>query len=129
MDKFAKMKVQSRLMNETNDCAVIATALACKAPYKKVHALYKKHGRRDRCGTPMQLTYRVVGELGYKLVVSRRFKAKTGITLSREVKGTSGRYIAWMTTHLAAIVTGELQDWTHSSRKRVNVMFKVEKAS
>lgn len=129
MNKYQKMKEQSLRMNESNDCAVIATALACNVPYKKAHALYKKHGRRDRDGAYIDTTYRVVRELGYRLVISRRFKAKTGITLSREVKGTSGRYIAWMTTHLAAVVTGELQDWTQGSRKRVNAVFKVEKSS
>ena len=38
------------LMNEKNDCTVVALASALKISYKAAHKLAKKHGRENRKG-------------------------------------------------------------------------------
>ena len=125
--KYKKMREQSAKLNETNDCAVVAIALTCKQPYEKIHTLLAKQGRRKRQGTYDHMMSAAYKELGYELVPSKRFKSKTTVTLGREVKGTSGRYIVCTDRHVAAIVTGSLEDWTGGRRCHIKEIYKVQK--
>lgn len=62
---FKTVQGQARSLNETNDCAVKAVAIATGTPYEQVHALMKKHGRKDRKGTMQITTQHVLEALGY----------------------------------------------------------------
>lgn len=59
----AKALVAERFAHERNDCAVRAFVYVTGKPYAEVHALFKKHGRKDGKGTWRHTSNAVAKEL------------------------------------------------------------------
>ena len=51
------------LMNEKNDCTVVALAAAFKMSYKAAHKLAKKHGRENRKGMITHAYYSMLNKM------------------------------------------------------------------
>lgn len=64
----AKALVAERFAHERNDCAVRAFVYVTGRPYAEVHALFKKHGRKDGKGTWRHTSNAVAKELGMRWI-------------------------------------------------------------
>jgi len=144
---YHKATEAAQKLGETNDCAVKAVSIATGTPYEQVHALMKKHGRRDCRGTYMSTTNSVLKELGVesKWEDAPRQAPKTvkrggvyGLTLITETRSRytvstiakalpkRGRFILETSTHLLAFVNGRVEDWTEGRRHRVLRVIRVK---
>lgn len=121
---FATAAQISAQYGERNDCAVKAVAIATGTDYRTVHALMKKHGRRDRKGTPVPITFKVLKELGFKTVAVPP-KARTVKTIAPTLTG--GAYLVRTAGHILAVRDGKAEDWTEGRRHRVQEVYRVER--
>ena len=125
--------------NETRDCVVRALANAINMPYDNAHALLKKHGRKDRCGTYFHTMQSAYEEAGFVLnsvhgttmaaratALMTGIKPEDGITLSKLLpKLGFGEYIVNTTGHAVAVVNGKIIDtFDNPAGKRVITIFK-----
>ena len=110
----------SNQFNETRDCSVKAVAIATGTEYSIVHALYKKHGRRKGCGTYRPQQEAVLKDLGFKMVdYTHQFKARTVVSLGREITNRRGNFIVYVSGHMFAVKEGSIEDWTEGRRHRI----------
>lgn len=64
---YSEMRKKSDAMGETNDCVVIALALATGVSYAKSHEALRLSGRPFRQGTPRHVTEKAAMRLGFKV--------------------------------------------------------------
>jgi hypothetical protein len=119
-----------RQLQERNDCAVIATAIAGRLPYKEVHEAYRLEGRRTRCGVYPQHIVGAAARLGLRLELVDNLKQPTGArytgkTIGKRLK--TGYWLVQMRGHIAACVHGEVEDWSADTRKGVLYAYRVVK--
>jgi hypothetical protein len=122
---FDKVSKDSKSLGETKDCAVKAVAIVTNTPYKVVHAMMAKHGRKPRRGTPMGITHKVLKELG--VWVERcddKFRSRTVNQLKSELPKT-GRFLVRTRGHILACVNGKVMDWTDGRRHRPKEFFQI----
>ncbi len=119
----------ARLDGEGLDCAVIAVAISCRVPYATAHALFEKAGRRKGGRTPRHMTEEVLDALGFEWV---KFKPRqkngsgyTPKTIGAACRG--GHYMAYVKSHVLAVVNGEVQDWTKNRTHRVKYVWRIIK--
>ena len=109
---------------ERRDCVVRAISNVSGRCYDEVHALLKKHGRKDCCGTYWKTSEKALHELGYKAVyigTSRtamyygmyrsqpcEFKNKTLQTLVNELP--RGKFVVFIRGHATALIDGKIVD-------------------
>lgn len=108
--------------NENNDCTVRAVAIVTGLPYDQVHAAFSQAGRKHRRGCRRSVTEQACKSLGYAMK-SVAHESRTAVTIEREKRLQTGRYIIGMTAHLAGMIDGKLIDWTAGRRKRVNGVY------
>jgi hypothetical protein len=124
MIDFDRTTKDSKSMGETKDCAVKAVAIVTNTPYKHVHALMAKHGRKPRQGTYMTTTMAVLKELGVWVEKTDKIKART----VNQLKGTlpkTGRFLVRTSSHILACVNGEVMDWTDGRRHQPKEIFEI----
>lgn len=125
-EMYSELRKEANELNEKNDCSVRAVAIVSGLPYKEVHALFAKHGRRRRKGTPSHITRTVLRVLGLGTTdVTKEFRGRTVLTVERELK-CGPRYLIWIRRHLLAARKGEIHDWTAGRRHRSVRIEKVE---
>lgn len=113
---------------ESNDCSVKAIAIAARVPYKTAHQVLSRLGRRPHQGVVLSTIYTALRYLGVEIERHLAPRQKNG---SRYTMSTIGKYcrrgywIALTCDHAAAIVNGEVEDWTESRRHRVLAVIKV----
>jgi hypothetical protein len=66
-------------------------------------------------------------DLGYSLRVMDRseYRAKTMITAARDPNLAKGRYICMVRGHVAAVVDGQVIDWSDGRRHQVKEVYEV----
>ena len=111
-----EMIAASDRMNETNDCAVKAVAIATRISYERVHAVFKKAGRADGQGVSVSRIKVALMNLGFKAKKLESWKGKTAKTLDLP---RGGDYIALTRNHALAVKFGLVKDWTSERRHRV----------
>ena len=137
------LRVASNRYGETNDCTVLALAAAGNVTYEEAHAALKKHGRKNRKG-PKAQTVIVNGQrhvgchafqeacrelgIGFRVMASEEFDAKTMTTAERDRKLSNGRFVAYVRGHVAAIVDGTVVDWTQGRRHRIRSVWQLTPA-
>lgn len=130
--------------NDCNDCTVIAIAVATGTPYKKVHAILKRLGRKPGKGTSIENMKRCCKELGFKMEAWdwRQYSEP----LSQYPKAWNAR---WITTHqprrrpkvwaqykdrvlifhtarhVAAVKDAKVHDWSINNSLRVHTVYEV----
>lgn len=121
MLKFKEMKVSSSKFREKNDCVVIALAIASGKPYDEVHAILKRHGRKDRRGAFYGTIFNAVKEVSPKAIHNCIRKPCGGQYTPRTIGKAlpKGNYVVLFNRHAAAMVDGVIEDWSKGRRMRV----------
>ena len=125
-DKYEKLKKARyrKKLNETNDCSVMAIAIACRLSYKAAHDLMAEYGRRPRKGVHNFQILAAAKSLGFELTeVKNVDKGFTACTIGNKCK--AGYYMAFVRGHVLGVVNGTVFDWTEGRRHRINLVYKV----
>ena len=156
MDTYKKIKVESRKMGESNDCAVVAMSIACDVPYEYAHEAIALQGRKVRRGTDRFQWKEAVRSVGGSIKGITYFhrtniKSKNNlpeysssmredgsyqvhvyvpytVTMNHILKFVHPhkRYMVSIRDHVLAIVNGKVEDWTANSKRRVWDITEVE---
>lgn len=126
-EKYLLMKSESDRLGERNDCTVKAIAIAGRVPYKVAHKALARNGRRKRCGARNDVFFNAITDIGcyYSVIRPRqpngsRYTAKTiGKAYPR------GYFIVQYYDHVAAMVNGEIADWTDERKHRVKALYRI----
>lgn len=116
--------------SEDRDCGVTALSMTTGLAYDVCHAMLKKHGRKDRCGTTQTTLTRAGHELGFylkKRYIKPYGKAKK-YTMMTVADGLlrDQPYIIFISRHFAPFIDGEVQDWSAGTRCRVKFVYEVQ---
>ena len=134
-EDYKKLAQAARDENENNDCTVKAVAAATGAPYKEVHAILKKLGRKTGRGTSLYNMRSALLELGFEygkvtpLEMIATYKKSTKVTnvtthhpdrFPRSAFAT-GTWILFTTgyTHTLCVKDGANHDHTRGRALRV----------
>lgn len=125
MTDYERCIRQARELKERNDCAVIATSIVTCQEYDDVHKLFVKHGRHPGGRTPVNVTLRVLKDLGRGLKdVTKLYNSRTVTTLERELFGHEVLMVR-VRGHVLAVRDGHVHDWTRGRRHRINQVLRV----
>lgn len=140
-DKYRAIRMGSSELGETNDCAVVAIAIACNVTYAEAHAELERLGRRRRRGTFMHHTEQAVAKFGKKLerVEPRSFldtypgvhKGTHHVTTHHPRRfpqcfDKNKTYLFRTSRHILAVTGGVVHDWTINTAKRVIQIYEVK---
>lgn len=100
--------------NECRDCTVRALSLASNIPYEKVHEVFKKHGRKNRCGIYVE---KVIHSVCKDLNIIAKQVKRSG-SLHRFLKEhPKGNYFCTNHNHAYTVIDGVAHDvkseWVH----------------
>ena len=124
---MSRVSNASLAMEERNDCALVAVALATGESYETVHRMMQVRGRRKRCRTFGQIWKPVVEDLGFELIDVRSwFDGKTARTLLPELP-SKGTFLVRVTGHIFGVRDGQYNDWSAGKKKRVTHVWKVRR--
>jgi len=110
---------------DTNNCTVMAIAVALRLPYKKAHDYARQAGRKDNEGF---WTHKIVETLikteGYQI---QYILPKKGLTIRAMLMDYyRGRYIAVTRDHAFAVVNGTIYDMGFNKPlKRIKYIYRV----
>lgn len=138
---FTQLNETSAAMGETNDCSVKAVALVANVSYAQAHEALKQRGRKERKGAYTHDIIAAVRATGKEVtLVDQRSIIANYPSPHRDVlKGLTthhprrfnkawpkGRYLMFVKRHVAAVIDGELHDWTVNKAKRVQALYEVK---
>ena len=110
---------------EDNDCGVRALAVACAAPYEQAHWALQEAGRS--AGNTCCVAQMIDAAARLRcLMVATTCKAKTLLTVERELSETRGGFIVTTSSHAAGVWNGELIDHARGRLWRVDGIYRVE---
>jgi hypothetical protein len=131
-------------LGERDDCTVKAVSILTDVPYETVHAMFEKLGRKKGKGTRRSITLSIIKNLGYNLKMVMpyemikkypgRAKEHKSVTTHqvlryKEAWADGNKYLLCCRSHVAAVVDGEIHDWSQNKKMRVYVIYKLEDAS
>jgi len=134
---YVEMRNLGTSLKETNDCAVISTALAAGITYEQSKKLYSEAGRKPRSGvntfTIAHALANLQKEYGveFTLISSRRkislahkAKVKT-LTFNNicRVLDKSKNYIIIGKRHMVAYKNGRIADWSEGTKSYVEDIY------
>jgi len=133
---YTNTNLQSRSLNETNDCYPKALTIATDLTYQEAHKICKFAGRSDKKGTSMSTirhTLNILKTQGYKITESTPTQYNTRGKLGKISIKTIGRkfpkgtYIILTRTHALAMIDGTIHDWTDGRRHPIETMYLITK--
>jgi hypothetical protein len=122
------MSVESDKHHETNDCTVRALTASTGLPYDVCHAQLKKQGRKNRKGCHWFIEGpKAAKALGFTMrqLSPTEYRAKTMISAERDSSLNSGNYAVLVRGHVAAMVDGNIVDWSQGRRHRIKAVYAV----
>lgn len=137
---FLNMERERSALGDTNDCTVKAISVVTGRPYKEVHEVMARHGRKARHGANWRVILGALNELGFQTksrpmfdFISRYPGAHCGLrsVTSHHPERFPGvwrdgkAYIFDFGNHVAAVVNGTNHDWTKGRAKRIKNIFEV----
>lgn len=138
---FSQLNETSAAMGETNDCAVKAVALVANVSYAQAHEALKQRGRKARRGAYTHDIIKAVRAAGKEVILvdqrsiiahypSPHCNVLKGLTTHHPRRFNKvwpkGRYLMFVARHVAAVIDGELHDWTVNKAKRVVALYQVK---
>jgi len=124
-DTFTNLRQAGDNIGEKRDCAVIATAVVTGLPYDPVHTLFHSFGRRNRCGTPMPVTHRVLAHLNHKLHDITKFFSPSSVRSLAPQLPSKGKFLIRTRGHIVAVVDGFVHDWSSMRKLYVQSIYQV----
>jgi hypothetical protein len=145
--EYLNVRCDSRSMNETNDCTVVAISIVCGVSYEVAHNALKTHGRKDRQGAYRGTQLRAIESLGFHVASVYRHHIKEGIiakypaphnTLQSATTHHPERFkkiwgalesnlLLFTKRHVSAYKDGVVKDWAKGKAKRVEEIWVVRK--
>lgn len=125
---FSELNKASDAQHETKDCSVKALAIVASVDYTAAHAALKQQGRKNRKGCSTHQINRAAIALGCVVVqIDKPAAAKTMKTVGPALlaSGQPGAHLIYMRGHVAAVVAGQVADWTRGRRHRVSSIFRI----
>jgi hypothetical protein len=142
-------------LGESNDCAVKAVSLITARPYAEVHKMFEEAGRKNKKGTPTEITKAVLLKMGWKMVNIGRpqviFRAEYRpdwvLDITQRYPGAHKGLQALTTYHpkrfpdawkhipnclvqcpghIAAFMNGDIHDWSVTRSKRISCLYVLE---
>jgi len=124
--EYTSMQLTSNAYGETNDCSVIALAMATDVDYETAHSAMERNGRVDGDVAYIDSSLRAARDLGWH-PTQVQIKSKTVATAEREL--SHGRFLVCVRGHILAIVDGVCHDHTRQSRKRITTVYRLTEIS
>lgn len=129
MNEYQIMR-DSKPTDRKNDCGIIAVAIATQSSYEHVEKLFAELGRKLNRGVYI---YQIVaacriltGLDTIKSDIAERQRNGSRYTMKTIGKQyPRGRYILTCDGHVAALVDGQVMDWTAGRRHRVISVIRV----
>lgn len=124
------MTLSAAAHGETNDCTVRALTASTGLDYDTCHAQFKKQGRKNRKGCHFFVEGpKAAKALGFTMRKMDRseYRAKTMITAERDTSLRSGKYCVLVRGHVAAMVDGNIVDWSQGRRHIIKAIYSVTK--
>lgn len=107
--------------NEKRDCVIRALSIAACIDYNTAHALLKKHGRKDKRGTPLHVSIAALKELFPDVEMK-----SANVSLDFFARShTQGHYLVYTRNHAIALCDGVIHDWSSHPRYRVRYYWKL----
>ena len=142
--KYKELCEASTRIGEENDCAVFAVAAACNVPYWKAHVALSESGRINKDGASFIMMMKAARKLGYNMQycpqliydVQNELYTEHGVNnnwfsphllANRKLETLEGNYIFTVRNHTMACIDSEIQDYTKTKRRKVNMIFRVTK--
>lgn len=119
-------RIAEKYYQDSNMCSVVALTAATGCSYGKAFNIYKKLGRKTRCGTYRDQQLKALEKLGYSLKGVPKYCKTLG--KAEESLPSKGTYWLYTRGHVACVVDGKLYDWSKGRRHRVIEIYKVETA-
>ncbi len=130
--QYSTLSSAANALGEHNDCTVRALTAATGLEYAAVHAAMAQAGRKYRKGCVFSVVGRQAARaLGFKVETLSRseYSAKTTRTIAKDRKLRTGSYVVRVRGHVAALVDGQVIDWSPDNLRRVTAVFRVTKAT
>lgn len=134
-DEFSAVAEEAHSLGDKSFCSPAAIALLTGESFTKIKEMMEAHGRKHRQGTPKFIADRVLDELGFKrirvdlaAVIASYPKPHCDVLKNvtthhaRRFPGSfdpAKRYLAHVRGHVAAIINGEVQDWSINNSLRI----------
>lgn len=115
-----------RILNEKNDCAVIAVSAIASQPYDTIHTLFRHYGRRPRCGTQMYITRQVLQHLNLSTHDITKFYSPSSVRSLAPQLPLQGRFLIVTRSHIVAHVDGVTHDWSAMRKLYTRSILQVE---
>jgi ribulose 1,5-bisphosphate carboxylase large subunit-like protein len=131
---YKTMQVKSDSYEETNDCSVVATAIAAGISYDKARHMYRRAGRLKGRGVNYEMIDSVLSTIGsqrlpfqIRLHLVEHRNGGRALTFNNVVKvlDDSKRYIIVGKDHMVACLDGRIADWSEGTRYRVENIYEI----
>lgn len=113
---------EKKKTSDTNDCTVIAIAIATGKTYSEAQTALRRCGRKHRRGCSSWTMEKALSVLGFKIEKLEKWKGKTVTTLDLPRKDN---FIALTCNHALAVKFGLVKDWTDGRRHRISEVWKI----
>lgn len=120
------LNIAKTYYQDSGMCSVVALTAATGCSYGKAFNIFKKLGRKKRCGTYIHQQREALTTLGYSLREAPKYCKTLG--KAEESLPRKGTYWLYTSRHVACVVDGKLYDWSHGRRHRITHIYKVETA-
>ena len=138
---FTELQAAANSVNENNDCAIKAVAIACNADYHAVRDMMNQMGRKTGKGTEWSIINDTIDRLGYDKVkvdpatiIAKYPKGHRDVLKSvtthhpdrfRDVWADGKTYLMYTRGHVLTIVNGVNHDWTRGTARRCYCLWEI----
>ena len=122
---YACIARDSQTSEDTNDCAVVAVAVAAAISYEYARGLLRACGRVPRLGTPMQITKDALARIDWHTANVPGFIGRS-IQTVRKCK-PAGVYLIETKRHVLCLRDGVIADWSSARSLRVLQVWEISR--
>jgi len=137
--EYVKMRKRGDDVGDTNDCSIIATALAADISYDDSRELYKAVGRKDGKGVSYLQIDRAMDRLssGHR-VKSKKYEIEDMLPLYESIHAKTltfnnitrvlrrdTKYIVIGVAHMVAFKDGRIADWSEGTKQHVKDIYEI----
>ena len=133
-EKYRQLLSASDVMQEDQDCSVMAIAVIGDLSYHDAHCLLEMLGRKHRRYVCHYQTREALEFLDLETEDQTKLwrdtlGGRTVRTLARVMKGQKGKWLVRTAHHVFAMEDGEVHDWTARRLHRIQMVLEVTPAA